>query len=219
MESNLLKSLPASFQYLINLELLQLGINDFISLPEWFGNLKNLSELDLGGNKFHALPETIGNLENLDWISLGPNKISILPESFRNLKKLTYVDLDDTGLRSFSNIPEELIDEIDPAEDSWPWPSFLSKGNYPSIQAKKIIDYNLYKFWEYYRVSPLELATKYAKDQDSITLQEKDRLSWEGIFRERQIIEASGVELNDHILAEINKRLTITCDNGLKLIK
>jgi len=148
---------------------------------------------------------------------LGPNKISILPESFRNLKKLAYLDLENTSLRSFSNIPEELIDQTDPDEDSWPWTCF-TQGNYPSKQAERIINYNLYDFWDYYRVSPIELAQKYAQDRDSLSSEEKDRLAWEGGFREREVIEL-GVALDDWILAEINKRLILSCNNGLELIK
>jgi len=45
LDSNSLKSLPDSFQNLINLEELELNRNDFTSLPDWFGNLKNLKNL------------------------------------------------------------------------------------------------------------------------------------------------------------------------------
>ncbi len=48
---------------------------------------------------------------------------------------------------------------------------------------------------------------------------QKDRLAWKGGFRERQLIEEGGIEPDDSILAEINKRLIIKCDNGLELIK
>ncbi len=244
LDSNYLSSLPESFQNLTNLEVLQLERNNFTLLPIWIGNLKNLRVLFLGDNKFRTLFETIGNLENLreldlgrynftslpEWfgnlknltcVYLGPNKISVLPESFKNLKKFAWIGLEDAGLRSFSNIPQEFIDQIDPFEDCLDWECFSSKGNYPSKHAKETIglDENIYDIWDYYCVSPLELAAKYAKDQNSLIPHEKDRLAWEGGFRERQLIEEGGVEPDDFILAEINKRLVIKCDNGLELIK
>ena len=220
LTSNHLINLPESFKNLSNLKNLQLGGNKFQALPDWFGNFKNLQELDLCANELLALPETIGNLENLTWISLGPNKISVLPESFKYLKKLQYLDLEDAGLRSFSNIPEEFIDSIDSIEEPVDWECFSSKGNYPSKHAKESIgkNENIYEIWNYYHVSPLELAAKYALDQDSLTDIEKNRLAWEGGWRERHLIEAE-VDPDDWVLVEINKRRTITCNNGLELIK
>ncbi len=145
-----------------------------------------------------------------------------MPESFRNLKKLQYIDIANAGLCSFSNIPVEFEDQIDPYEDSWPWPAFLSERNYPSPHAKDNFKNSrqiFQEFWSYYRVSPLELAAKYARDQNSLYPEEKDRLAWKGGFRERQLIEDGGIAPDDPILAEFNNRLTITCDNGLELIK
>lgn len=182
-------------------------------------NLKKLCYLSLGGNKLHSLPDWFGNLENLESVSLIFNKISILPDSFRNLIKLGEIDLNNTGLRSFSNIPDEFIDTLDSPDDPWPWFSFYGKGNYPSKEAKEIIGSDVIDFMQYYRVSPLELAQKYVLDQDSLTAQEKDRLAWESGFRESDIIEMGKIKPSDPVLAKINKRLTISCDNGLELMK
>ncbi len=163
--------------------------------------------LHLGANNFTFLPEWFGNLENLQSVVLSNNKISILPESFRNLKNLKGLSLIDTGLRSFSNIPEEFIDSLDFPDVSWPWPDFLSKGNHPSKEAQGIIGSDIMKFMWYYRASPLQLAQKYAKDQNSLSAQEKDRLAWEGGFRERDVIEMKDVLFDDPILTEISNRL------------
>ena len=38
-------------------------------------------------------------------------------------------------------------------------------------------------------------------------------------WRERELMEEGGIEPDDPVLAEINKRLIIKCDNGLELIK
>jgi len=242
LTNNLLKSFPKSFKCLINLERIQLGYNKFHSLPDWFENLTNLKEIQLGCNKFssvpdclknlkslmhlslrdnklHSLPEWFGNLKNLEILYLNDNDIPILPESFRNLSRLGEIGLRATGLRSFSNIPKDFIDHLDFPDVSWPWPDFNSKGNYPSRQAQEIIGGNVLDFMRYYSVSPLELAAKYVQDQDSLTTEERDRLAWEGGFRERNVIELGKICLDDSILAEINKRLTIKRDNGLELIK
>ena len=127
--------------------------------------------------------------------------------------------MNNTGLRSFSNIPDEFIDTLDLPEDSWPFSSFYSKGNYPSKEAKEIIKFDVIVLMGYYRVSPLELAQKYAQDQDSLSAQEKDRLTWESGFRERDIIEMGKIKPNDPVLVKINKHLTITSGNGLELMK
>ena len=239
---NNFRSLPNWLGDLKNLEFLELGYNKLSSLPESLGNLENLKELGLMNNNLqtlpkclkslknlkilylngcnlHSLPEWLGNLTNLEILEIADNNLSILPESFRNLKKLGYINFENAGLRSFSNIPEEFIDRLDFPDVSWPWPDFTSKDNYPSKEAQEIIGGDLFKFQSYYRVSPLELAAKYVKDQTSLKSKEKDRLAWEGGHRERQLMEESGIKPNDLTLAKINKRLTITFDNGLKLIK
>lgn len=216
LRCNLLKKLPESFQNLSNLREFYLGANQFTSLPEWFDNLRNLRILSLINIKLHSIPESIGGLEYLEKISLRNNEIPVLPESFRNLKSLVYIDLYDTGLRSFSNIPKEIIDQPDTFGMIW---SDFSYYNDPSPQAKDLISSHLYGFWEFYRLSPIELAQKYAKDQDSLTPVEKDRLAWEGGFRERNVLEMGGINPDDPILAEINKYLTIMYHNGLVLLK
>ncbi len=216
LRCNQLKNLPESFQSLANLRDLHLSGNIFVSLPNLLGNLKNLRLLNLDSIGLLSLPETIGNLEYLEKISLRHNNISILPESFRNLKKLSFLDLYATGLRSFSNIPKELIDK---PESFKIVSSYFFHSNNPSEQAYDIIWGNIDGFWEYYRISPIELVQKYAKDQDSLTPVEKDRLAWEGGFRERNILEMGGINPNDLVLAEINKYLTIMGHNGLVLLK
>ena len=214
---NELTSLPDWFGNLINIKELQLGGNNLVNLPNCMQKLVDLEILYLNGCNLHFLPDWIGDLKNLKSLEIENNHIPILPESFRNLKNLKYFRLENAGLRSFSNIPEKFYDSLD-FEDIWPFPAFPSPGNHLS---KDAIDnfkdrYNLYY---YYLISPLELAAKYAKDQNSLTSQEKDRLAWEGGHRERQLMEECGVLPNDPILAEINKRLSISYDNGLKLIK
>jgi len=221
LSSNQLKSLPESFQNLINLEILHLSGNKFQTLPDWFGNLIKLRQLNMWGNKLHSIPETIGKLKNLRGIILNDNNISVLPESFRNLNRIRNLELNNAGLRSFSNIPKGFLDgAFEDFEDYLDWECFSSKGNYPSKHAKDELgdDENFFEIWLYYHVSPIELAAKYANDQESLTPLQKDRLSWEGGWRERQLIEAK-VKPDNSILSEINKPLIIACDNGMELIK
>lgn len=221
LSSNRLKNLPESFQNLNNLEILHLNGNSFRVLPKFFGNLINLRELFLGYNILTSLPEQFGNLINLRKLFLGPNKISVLPESFRYLNKIRGLELGGTGLRSFSNIPKEYLDEMELGEDGGEGECFSSKGNYPSKHAKEILgkNENMFEICDYYSDSPLELAAKYIREKNSLSPVDKDRLAWEGGFRERRLIEEGGIEPNDPVLAEINKRLTMTCNNGLELIK
>ncbi|MHA1647952.1 MAG: leucine-rich repeat domain-containing protein [Promethearchaeota archaeon] len=75
-------------------------------------------------------------------------------------------------------------------------------------------------FYRYYEKSPIILAQQYAKDPKSLTVDERERLAWEGSHREREILEMK-VQSNDPILLEINKRLTLEFPNnrGLKLMK
>jgi len=219
LADNKLHSLPDRFGNLVNLEFLGLGGNNFTSLPDCLEKLKNLRDLRLWNNKLHSLPDWFGNLKNLKNVELGGNNIPLLPESFRNLKNLIYIGFENTGLRSFSNIPEEIIDHYVFLEDlSWLVAAFCSKGNYPSKEATDNIG-NILELMGYYHVSPLDLAQKYALERDSLSLEEKNRLAWEGGFRERDVIEMGGINSEDPVLAEINKRFTFTSDSGLKLMK
>ena len=191
--------------------------NNLCSLPNYIRNLVNLETLNIDGCNLHFLPDWIGDLTNLESLEIENNRIPILPESFRNLKNLKYFTLENAGLRSFSNIPQEFYDSLD-IEDIWPNLALVCPGNHLSQDAISYIS-DRYSLHHYYFISPLELAVKYAKNQNALTAQEKDRLAWEGGHRERQLMEECGISPDDPILAEINQRLTITCDNGLNLLK
>jgi hypothetical protein len=71
---------------------------------------------------------------------------------------------------------------------------------------------------EYYRNSPQTLALQHVNDQNSLTDEEKERLAYEGGWKERDILELK-VPPNDPILVELTKRLTIEFPNGFKILK
>ncbi|MHA1720644.1 MAG: hypothetical protein ACTSWX_11805, partial [Promethearchaeota archaeon] len=76
------------------------------------------------------------------------------------------------------------------------------------------------EFYKYYEKSPLILAQQYIQDPDSLTEDERERLAWEGSYRERRILELK-MDPDDPILLEINKRLTVEFPNnkGLNLMR
>jgi Leucine-rich repeat (LRR) protein len=109
--SNELKSLPATFQNLTQLEYLNLRNNSLTEIPEYFAGFKNLKSLNLQFNKIKQLPAflfdldkleylniatcglteipaAIGKLTNLKTLVISKNKLEKLPDEIKDLKKL-----------------------------------------------------------------------------------------------------------------------------------
>ncbi|MCU0352562.1 MAG: leucine-rich repeat domain-containing protein [Cytophagales bacterium] len=74
-----LRSLPETFNRLVNLERLNLSGNRFKTFPFEVSNFKKLRKLDLSYNKIDALPEGLIYLENIETLNLRGNPIAKHP--------------------------------------------------------------------------------------------------------------------------------------------
>ncbi|QEE15827.1 leucine-rich repeat domain-containing protein [Promethearchaeum syntrophicum] len=199
---------PRPRYYVKNGQIIKLritGIKNLISLPENIGNLVYLQELDLGWNQLLNLPESFGNLVKVRKLQLWGNKLTSLPESFRNLVNLQHLDLTDNPIVSLSNIPLELLKIAHIPTDN-----LLSKGQ------SLFFSENYGDLFRYYQKSPIKLVQQYIKDPQSLTFDEKERLSYEAGHLEKKILETK-VHPDDLILNQITERLAIELYNGLKL--
>jgi len=171
-------------------------------------------------------------------VNLTHNKLTSMPDSFKNYKIYDPpLDLAYNTIRSLSNVdkkhlaffldhfPEGLVHHDLPEKIVDFFERFYS--DYDNQNPSEIInpenfdDYYKRKqdeLFEYYKKSPRKLALQYANDQDSLSDEERERLAYEGGWKEREIIELK-VTPNDSILAEITKRLTIEFPNGFKILK
>ena len=180
------------------------GWNNISSLPESIANLVNLQELDLGWNNLTYLPENIGNLVNVRKLHLWGNKLTSLPESFGNLVNLQELELSDNPLVSLSNISLEVLKIAHiPTDD------LISKG-----QSLFLSD-NINELFNYYQKSPSTLAQQYITNPKSLTYDEKERLSYEAGYLEKEILELK-VHPDDPILNQITERLAVEISNGFK---
>lgn len=215
--------IPRSIGKLKNLRFLEIfGNSNLFSLPDSISELSRLKELHLGNNNLTALPENIGNLSNLKKIKLGSNQLVILPDSFKKLN-LDYMEILENPLRSLANINfmPRIFFDITTKNLTKKGISVLDTfntdyGDDISEEAMDITgDEKLPREMEpasdYYKKSPIQLALEYSKNPNSLNVDEKERLAWEGGFREREILELgeSKILTTDSILLEINKRLKV----------
>ena len=70
----------------------------------------------------------------------------------------------------------------------------------------------------FYSKSPMELAQQYVENPKSLTKGELERLSWEGGYKERKLLE-SNFPPDNPVLMEISKRLTHQLPSGLSILK
>ncbi|KKN14718.1 hypothetical protein LCGC14_0993310 [marine sediment metagenome] len=109
LESQNLKVLPKSVEYLKFLKLINLNYNQLKVLPKEIGKITSLEEILLIENSITELPKTIGNLNNLRKLDLTRNKLDSLPRSIAKLKKLKYLNL---NFNAFRNMPK-IIGKLD----------------------------------------------------------------------------------------------------------
>ncbi|MHA1732366.1 MAG: leucine-rich repeat domain-containing protein [Promethearchaeota archaeon] len=100
LHHNELMSLPETFQFPPNLQVLSLAGNGLASLPGTIGNLTSLKVLYLQHNKLKSLPETIGKLTLLETLDLRKNQLMSLPETFKFPPNLKWLNLSWNGLTS-----------------------------------------------------------------------------------------------------------------------
>ena len=63
--NNNIQTLPENFEWLVNLECLQINDNQMLYLPEKLGSLANLKKLHVHENKLATLPREFSKLHNL----------------------------------------------------------------------------------------------------------------------------------------------------------
>ena len=71
--------------------------------------------------------------------------------------------------------------------------------------------------YDYYRRSPTDLATSYARDITSLTAEETDRLKHEGSGHERDILLLH-LPPSDPVVVAITTRLTVSLDSGYSIL-
>lgn len=75
---------------------------------------------------------------------------------------------------------------------------------------------------EFYRKTPMELAQQYIENPESLTNGEIERLSWEGGYQERQLLESnlsSDILHPNLVVEEISLRLSHELPSGLSILK
>ena len=237
---NQLASLPSSINKLSVLEYLNISHNKLSSLPETLSFIPfTLQELNISHNRLISLPESLGKFTNLKFMNLTHNKLTSLPDSFKNYKiDDPPLDLAYNPIRSLSNIdkrhlafflerfpecidknnlPEKIVNFFESFSSDYRNRQWIPENNIPE-NWEDYYQQKLNNLIEYYKKSPQTLALQYSNNQNSLTEEEKERLAYEGGWKEREILELK-VPPNDPILAKITKRLTIEFPNGFKILK
>ncbi|KAF8936980.1 cysteinyl-tRNA synthetase [Dissophora ornata] len=115
LQSNLLETIPDSFQSLKYLRILNLSSNNFSKAPMVLFEISTLEELDMSFNELTEIPEEIGRLSRLRILLLFGNRIGpFLPKTMTNLTRLSKLDIRQNGilnLDALNDLPslEELL--------------------------------------------------------------------------------------------------------------
>ena len=88
-----IKTLPADFGKLRNLQILNLSNCKLKQLPLEIKECKNLTMISLYGNKLKFLPAEMRELKNLEILYLGNNKLFELPQWFGTMTKIRRLDV------------------------------------------------------------------------------------------------------------------------------
>jgi hypothetical protein len=244
VRSTNMESLPKCIGNLKKLFLIDLDFNNIATLPESIGGLENLQYLYLIYNQLVSLPNSIGNLSKLKDIHLIKNKLKKIPESFKYLN-CNGIRLIDNPLVSLSNINFDIVDTYSfnvnnltskgkslinhddkgyvcdsthPELRSRGCTSIINLGGRgPSKKKQQKVIKKLEQIIKYYEKSPQTLAQQYCNDQNSLNVDEKERLIWESTAPEREILE-SNLPINNEIIKNINERLSIELKNEYKII-
>jgi len=93
-ENQLSGALPSGINSLTKLDYLDLSYNQLSGAIPALNNLTNLQVLDLGDNNFTALPPSLSPLVKLGYLALCKNNLSgSLPADWKNLAELNYLDV------------------------------------------------------------------------------------------------------------------------------
>ncbi|XP_049394464.1 putative receptor-like protein kinase At3g47110 [Solanum stenotomum] len=103
-------NIPREISNLVNLNLLDIGSNNFIgSIPDSIGRLTNLGALNLVNNLLTGvIPFSIGNLTGLVYLSLGLNRLEgNIPSTLGNCNQLLKLGFSENNLTG--TIPQQLF--------------------------------------------------------------------------------------------------------------
>lgn len=103
--SNPLRTLPMSFNKLVNLSILELTLDQkpLEKFPSALLKVTSLKTLNLNGGKGIKFPETLGNLTTLTSFNLKTQPLEDLPHSISSLVNLTWFNLDNTPIKNLSS--------------------------------------------------------------------------------------------------------------------
>jgi Leucine-rich repeat (LRR) protein len=87
-----LTELPAQLWKFKNLKKLYLNKNKLSALPDSFDVFTQLEVLDIGHNQFEVFPIPVAHLRNLKALIASDNRLTSLPDALGNLKKLEVLD-------------------------------------------------------------------------------------------------------------------------------
>ena len=110
LNNNKLTELPASFQNLAKLAVLNTAQNELTSLPDFS---KALTALYAQGNKVVIVPTSLSQLSELQILNLNDNLIAELPGGLEQLSKLKSVFLTANKLESLPENFEQLYNQLD----------------------------------------------------------------------------------------------------------
>lgn len=235
-----LQYFPESLPRLKKLEITKTNIRTLKYLPS---ELPALEYFDLSNNKlisFKGLPRKLPSLKELkindnqltSWLDY-PD-ISIFGKMYPKIQKYG------NPIRTLSGIEEYRLRFFVGGEHSFrslrlcprgmrlvrDWMDIkIKEGLVLKLPTEEFPEYRLvrdperYKvIAEFYRKTPMELTQQYIESPESLTEGELERLSWEGGYQERQLLE-SNFPPDNLLLKEISKRLTHTLSSGLSLLK
>ena len=205
LSNGILESIPNTIGDLKNLLILSLNSNNLSSLPDSIKRHHNLKELDISSNRFRNIPKPIGELQNLKEINISYNPFKSL-ESFKYILKRPELKIICTN---FYPRPSDHDDFAINALNLLDLPEKVKNLWYDRKDDELI---------EYYNTSIFKIAEKYVKNSNLLTKHEIERLNYEAVIKERELLELY-LPKDDDMILKINNRLKFNLANGFELFK
>ncbi|MHA1647804.1 MAG: leucine-rich repeat domain-containing protein, partial [Promethearchaeota archaeon] len=226
-----LTHLPMSFGNLKNLRDLEISNTDLTSLPESFHNFPHLKNLDLSHNQLESLSPVFYPFPALKHLNFWDNSLRSL-HFLIDLEKykcyggfsfgISELCLTPTGFRLLNAIPEMSRsnfhgDQIYPIRVTYDHHlNYLDDFTF-EIDSTNFSNDQVKALYNYYKKSVRELAEQYIDDQDSLTLDERERLVHEASY-EWFIVLSANLEPSNSVLKKIQERFQIKRDDGFTIL-
>jgi Leucine-rich repeat (LRR) protein len=204
VDYNSISYLPEAIGRCKKLYILGLSHNNLSEFPSSFQNYKTFYILDISYNQFSTLPDCFANID-IRTLKLSGNPLTMLPPFLQKIQKPFTLVIKDTPIRSLSGLPPMLRKKRD-------YNNPIDTGNLHPDGLKNPL--------EYYAISPIVLAHRYAANPQSLSSEERTRLQWEGGYEERTILETAipRISSDDLVLRAITERLQVPTQNGFSLL-